>query len=520
MGRSVALFIAAFVLFAAAARPSTTDAVGIVNSPVHVAASKAAAPIRVVVFTSAEEFLSQPPTPAQLNDLSGNADGLTVTFSDVQLVGTALTTGNGKTAPSRLEWRADMTIAGVVPTSATLTRNAQLVVNGAQRAFTYELTSKIPPLTWTLNQPAPAVALSGQEARLSFSVSAAGAGESTSAHITRVTLRDANNRAVDSDAISIESPAVTIGTPSPLALKVDGTKIPAGNYTGTVEVALDGAADAKPFDLAIASSSPRARLIGFFCVLFGVLLSIGFGAVLRNRGAYLAALLPARRIQDLLETERRRLLANPAISAMPQFTGKWIDDVDETLLPEALRAEGYIPDRIPAAFGATSNDAQRYAAFLQTKADEVARIAYLIESGFLQVERYTQDPAVIQNAFDELDDIARKRPSDVTTPTDAVIAALKAKAKAGHGTEGTTTLTHHVLVRLEAVNATAWLFFAVIATIAGYLAAVNVAGFGVMSDYLKAFLWGIGLQTAGTQLPLLTPASVASSIGIAMPKTT
>jgi hypothetical protein len=73
-------------------------------------------------------------------------------------------------------------------------------------------------------------------------------------------------------------------------------------------------------------------------------------------------------------------------------------------------------------------------------------------------------------------------------------------------------------VRIEMVSATAWILWAIISATVGYLAAVNVAGFGVMADYLKAFLWGLGLQTAGTQLQTLTPTSIGSTIGVSIPK--
>lgn len=515
MRYTISLLAATLILFTASAVSAAADTVGMLGLPIRVPAGKPSAPIHVFVFASGDEILSQTSYAAQMADLSGNADAIKVAFANVQVVDTATTTSNNKTTPSRIEWSADLSISGTIEPGKTYIRDAQLVVGTAKRHFTYQLTSKVTPLTWTLNQPSPAVALSGETALLRFSVTATGEGEPTHARVTHVTLRDANNRTVDSSAISVSCGTVAIGTPSPLTLIVDGNSIPPGNYNGTVELSLLGAADAKTFDLAISSSTPHARLIGFWCVLGGVLASMLLSGFLRNRAAYLAALLPATRMRDLLDGERKRLTIDAAATVN---TRKWIDDIDTNLKPKKLRDEGFIPGWLPAAIGAGNVDTQRYTTYLQTQGDAIANITYLIERGFLLVGTYTSDPLITKTAFKDLDTLAAVRPADLQAKTDAIIGKLKTNAKAaGVGAKKTTTLTHHVQLRLDLVNATAWLFFAIVATLVGYLAAVNGAGFGMMADYLKAFLWGLGLQTAGTQLQQLTPSSVASSIGIAMP---
>jgi hypothetical protein len=43
--------------------------------------------------------------------------------------------------------------------------------------------------------------------------------------------------------------------------------------------------------------------------------------------------------------------------------------------------------------------------------------------------------------------------------------------------------------------------------------------FGIGLDYFKCFFWGLGIQIAGQQLQQLTPASVATTLNISMPKT-
>jgi hypothetical protein len=514
MTRRIALLLFVLGSITAVAATTATDTVGMFGTPIRVAVGPVTKPIRVFVFASGDEILKQETTVAKIVDMSGNADAVEVAFDHVDVASVSQTSVNNKLATSRIEWSADMTIKGAVPPAKTLTREAQLVVGTAQRHFTYELTSKVTPLTWTLNQPIPAVAVEGDLAALGFSVTAAGEGDRTSARITRSTVHDASNRPVDTRVLSLAHVPVVVGLPSAQRLMVDGNQIPAGNYTGTIEIALFGAADAKTFDLAIASTPRGARVKGWFCVLAGVLLAIFLGGFLRNYIGRMTALVPANRIRDLLTAEEEKLKVINANQSAE--TRKWIGDLSKLLEPRAL--SGYIPGWVPAAFGGNV-DAQGYTDYLKARGDELAAITYLVERGFLLVTQYTQNHAAIDNAYGELEELAVKRPADLLAQTDAIIDALKPKTKGATTAEDSaTTLTHHIVVRVDAVNAAAWLIFAVIASVTGYLAAVNVAGFGVAADYFKAFLWGFGLQTAGTQLQQLTPSSIASTIGITMPK--
>jgi len=497
-----------------------TETIGMLRSPIRVPVGKVSTPITVFVFASGEELLKkeEKAKEAKFTDLSGAADGIKVTFDNVDVVGVSRTTTTAGPVPSQIEWRTDLKIEGAMPVGKTLTREAQIVLDGAMRHFTYELTSKVAAVTWTLNQPVAAVAVADAAVTIPFSITAAGEGQSTTARITRTTIRDAANRVASIGALTLDPAEVTMGTPSSLQLKVDGTKIPAGNYTGSVEVALVGAADPKTFDLSIASSPPRSRLIGFFCVFAGVIVAMLLAGVLRNYAAYLAARLPASRMTDLLREEQNRLeAAVPATDTLE--THKWIAEVETNLDVATLRDKGFLPRLLPAAFGGGNVDTAGYTQYLQTQGEAIGKISDLIERGFLRVDRYAADPVAEAQAYTALDAIAFDRPADVKGAAEAIIAALHAQSKMkGPLTADTTTLTQHVLLRSDFVNGTAWILFAVIATATGYLAAVDVAGFGLMSDYFRAFLWGLGLQAAGTQLQQLTPSSIASTIGITMPK--
>jgi hypothetical protein len=85
--------------------------------------------------------------------------------------------------------------------------------------------------------------------------------------------------------------------------------------------------------------------------------------------------------------------------------------------------------------------------------------------------------------------------------------------------EPTRPPAEQLIVRLQTISAGVWLLFAIVTTVLGYVVVVApVFGFGSSVDYAKAFLWGLGVQTAGQALQSLTPGTVTTAFGIQMPK--
>jgi len=76
----------------------------------------------------------------------------------------------------------------------------------------------------------------------------------------------------------------------------------------------------------------------------------------------------------------------------------------------------------------------------------------------------------------------------------------------------------HLLFVVDVLNAGAWAIWAAITTVtgAGTLVFSNIA-FGTPLDFVKAFLWGVGVQVAGQQLQQLLPANVSTALGITLP---
>ena len=514
--RTAVLAGAVALLVLGIASAQTPADVGIIGGQIRVPPGQTNSHQMTVLFATGAEMTTQPAqSAAKVTDLDGKAGGVTVTFgSGVKNIGISTGT-DGKV--TRYEWQAPVDIKGLPPNTSQ-TRNAEIDFGTAKRSFRYDVTNKTTPLTWTLNAPANAVAVSGANATLMFSVTLNGDGDPTRVVLSRMTLRDPANRVVPADAIVVQDKPISLGTPVPVKLTVKGACVPAGNYNGSVEIAAVGAAEAKTFDLAIASSPPRSRLIGFFCVLAGVILAFILSGILRNYSTRLTALMPAERLRTLIAA-KKATLSNVGNDVGPE-TRNWLSSLQERLSSRELTRQNFIPWWIPLVYGSPV-DTGDYTKYLQAVSDEFGNVSYLIGHGFVLVQVTNPDPAAKKWAYAELDTLARDQPANIRTKTDDIIQNLKPKVTEAmeEAAPPRAELTiEQMQVRIEVVAATAWILWAIISASVGYLAAVNVAGFGIMTDYLKAFLWGLGLQTAGTQLQTLTPSSIGSTIGVSIPK--
>ena len=77
-----------------------------------------------------------------------------------------------------------------------------------------------------------------------------------------------------------------------------------------------------------------------------------------------------------------------------------------------------------------------------------------------------------------------------------------------------------LLIRVAHIVGAVWFLWAVLTLITGFAALILTnPAFGVPADYVKCFLWGIGVQMAGQQLQQLGPGSISTALGVSIPKT-
>jgi hypothetical protein len=74
-------------------------------------------------------------------------------------------------------------------------------------------------------------------------------------------------------------------------------------------------------------------------------------------------------------------------------------------------------------------------------------------------------------------------------------------------------------VELQRLSIAMWVVWAFVTWIGGVgLLVMSNYGFGVGLDYIKCFLWGLGVQVAGQQFQQLAPSSVTTAFNVSVPK--
>jgi hypothetical protein len=305
-----------------------------------------------------------------------------------------------------------------------------------------------------------------------------------------------------------------------------------GTFTGSVFLAsnenLTGFA---PVELTVLSTTRRARAAGIALLLAGILVGVLVTVVLRHRALRLQALLPAKRLQGLIDRLEREVKAavQPADAPFRQTLAR-LEALRVELSSDNLEGLGYVPGRLAAAVPATDR-AGEYGELLKRIAGEVGAVEVVLVRGIRPVmELWTAHPGhdALKKALGELDctgahsatrEAAQEAAEKIRAAAESAVGAAR-RAESLAGAEAVTLpVVHQVQVAFQRTNAAIWVLWALVTWVTGIVAlvATNYA-FGAGLDYYKCFLWGIGVQVAGNQLQQLTPASVATAFGISTQK--
>jgi len=314
--------------------------------------------------------------------------------------------------------------------------------------------------------------------------------------------------------------------------------IPNGNYSGAVNFALDESADTKPVEITLSRSRRSTRVLGFFLILLGVLVSFLASTVLRNYSAAAEALLPAERLRELAESRKAKLAECDVVSEAPVTTTA-LNDIIAGLAADNLRDKHYIPPMFASPFGTPALSTDAYTTFLQTESDRLRTLGYLIEHGLcaaaaVAYEKTNPDHVKARaDALKNLDALGGDETKTITQLSTDIPGILQtyeqalvpeeAKDLAAPGPpepiQGEPS-TEQLHFRINLASAGAWLLAIVATVVTGYAVLIGSNfGFGTEMDLVKCFLWGLGVQVAGQQLAQLTPSSVTTGLGFKAPTT-
>lgn len=452
--------------------------------------------------------------------------------------------GAGKTRT----WFLQARVEGLPVNSVPLTRTALVTLGTFQRSLTYLVTNRpASPPDFTVVQPAPWTSTTDDVA--AALLISAGEQPLRGLRLAHAALNDKTQSATiplqafdlctTAEGGCVAPPTIPAGSAQTVYLRFKKGERPLGRFAGTVSLAVDARADAKPVTVEINASSGRAQFGGALLILVGVFVALGMSGWSRNRLQRLAALQPVAAARERIE----RLLL--ALEPVKQATGLPFEQtrarferlVSEELDESLLDAQGLLPK----GWAVTVGSADTAALQVRLKAMEplIAGLTVMVREGALVLLTRLEavavsDPMVeakrerIRDAIKSLDD-----PNAIATEVEAdklVRLALKASVLPqpfemhGGGVQDAVASpraplsVQRISAEIEAVNRTTWLLYAILTAVAGAATLILTnPGFGSLLDFVFCLFWGFGMPVTLEKLQQSSPTQIGKAVGITLP---
>jgi hypothetical protein len=480
-----------------------------------------------------------------VKDAPADSSGASVTF-----------TAEPSTAPasgSSRSWRLKIEVKGLPPNYAK-TRSASVRFADKETLVSYLLTNRPEgQFSWTLRPIAAAISITPSDSiPISISVTTVGA---TGIHPLAASPIEQTRKAIFSPkGFSLcEPPAVGAADLTVCGyLKVDAnssrlfwlrpnTSPYPGHYMGTVILASDQKPDGESVTLDIYVSSLGYQIVGVAVLAVGVLVSLFFLSVQRNRYNQAQALIPATLYSDRLASLKTTLGNAPAGVDKTKFARSQfeIDNLLRDLAPPVLEANQYIPHTW-ALSGGPSADAAGYKAYLARIDAWVAVLECVATRGmsvaWQQVTSAMTQAALdlLNDAIDAMDQLIPGTPdapaiASVNVSVDRILGDLRTKLTAANHTArmgapslalpALPTSTERLTLQMRSIGWEIWIVTAVLSILAGVYAVIYMnPGFGWLTDYIFCIFWGFGLPTVGQNVAQMTNASVTNAVAVTMTK--
>jgi len=462
-----------------------------------------------------------------------------VTFENV-----AEQQGAGKTRT----WFLQARVEGLPVNSVPLTRTALVTLGTFQRSLTYLVTNRpASPPDFTVVQPAPWTSTTDDVA--AALLISAGEQPLRGLRLAHAALNDKTQSAniplqafdlcTTAEGGCVAPPTIPAGSAQTVYLRFKEGKRPLGRFTGTVSLAIDARADAKPVTVEINATSGTAQFGGAILILAGVLVALGMSGWSRNRLQRLAALQPVAAARERIE----RLLL--ALEPVQQATGLTFEQirarferlVSEELDESLLDAQGLLPKVWAVTVGTADTAALQ--ARLKAMEPQIAGLTVMVREGALVLLTRLEavavtDPLVdakrkrIRNAIESLDD-----PNAIATEVEAdkiVRLALKAGVLPqpfevhGGGMQDADASrraplsVQRIAAEIEALNGTTWLVYAILTSVSGAAALILTnPGFGSLLDFVFCLSWGFGMPVTLEKLQQSSPTQIGKAVSITLP---
>lgn len=441
-------------------------------------------------------------------------------------------------------WFLRAVIEALPVNSTPLSRTALVTLGAFKRTLTYVVTNKpasppdftvVQPATWssTEDKVAAAILISAGDQPLR-GLRLAHAALSDKSQTASIPLQALDLCSTATGACVAPSP-IPAGSSETVYLRFKALQRPLGRYTGTVSLAVEARADAKPVTIDINATSSIARAAGTVVILVGIIVALTMSVWSRNRLQRLAALQPVAAARERIE--RLLFALEPVrLDAGVEFdrTCSHFDRIRFEKLDEAaLDAEGLLPKVWSVSASATSATALQER--LKLLEPEIAGLAVMVREGALVLvtrlkavaaddPKATEKRVRIIAAIPTLDD-----PTKFATEQAAgslVAAALQASVlpsglevfNPGSPMGRTPQSVQRITGQIEALSRATWFMYAVLTAVAGTATLIlQNPGFGTCLDFVFCLFWGFGMPVTLEKLQQLSPTQTAKAVGITLP---
>jgi hypothetical protein len=469
-----------------------------------------------------------------------------LTLVDTNLDGSAttvtLTPGDHMSGEAVDTWIVTV-VAKALPANSSERHVAGVEIGGQKYRLTYTLTDRPataatftvapPPSPWILRWD-------GAPSPLAVTVTT-GEQPITGLRIAQSTLREAGGLVqIGTDVFHPLCEKTDCGVPARTTRTFElrlGTlnRQPHGKYTGTVSFAIDQIPELQAVPVTLHATSTRLAVLGGIMLVGGLYLA-SYVRQLRPMAARAQALRPALALREAIADLRSA--ATKSVAATPvalTATHARLARLEKDLTTRGLEALGLLPPPQTDAFGLSVDATTKLQTHLTRVATELEALAVLVHQGAEvlgrrwlaatesahkthfagRLEALDAFAAGVVKADDAKAKLAEllapPPPSGLETPGQAGMMLPEAPPD--------PVTVEQATFAIERANESAWRIWGFVSFVTG-LAVLIVpnAGFGTMLDLFTCFFWGLGITTAGTALQNMTPSSVATGIGISIPK--
>ncbi|WP_028466975.1 hypothetical protein [Nisaea denitrificans] len=326
-------------------------------------------------------------------------------------------------------------------------------------------------------------------------------------------------------ACSTDGPlALAANQPHRLWLKPDvSVPVVPGKYSGTITVAAAEKVAGDVIRTTIFITTEVHRWFGVLVIGLGVAAAWAITVPIRAQIQRATLLRPATILRERIDALTKRL---SILTRTTPFLTERLQSNSSALDETALERKGYISSGLPLPWTTKSPNPVLYKTFLEEKAAELSGLDLLVDAAEILHTRWSaaspEERPRIETAIANLDSLADSDISnteDLSTRIGTILdTAPSARALSAETASPRPKTYERISLEIRRLSGLVWAVYGLLTTAVGaYVLVWSNPGFGLPTDFWECLFWGFALPT-GSQLLQATPTTVATSLGVSVPK--